>query len=283
MPDSRIIAVVEDNPADQLIFRIGLRGLDAELHFYSTGEEALRGVALKQPTLLLLDFELPDINGFELIEKLQTSKIAQRIPILLLTGASHTTEQIIQAYELGALDYMVKPIPAPILKAKVRMLLRLFEQHQSELAYGTSIGEWIRQASSYERESSTSGSSTTVTQQLSGSQSLSKQAPARFASWVREYVRLFDVYQAGLLVESPKPVREMRALSRELGEVGAGPRDLMDIHVNVLEALSLDTKPTRIQNKTLHARLFALEMMGLLVEYYRLRQRRTPRRENTNS
>ena len=267
------IAIVEDDPADQALLRAGLRELDAELLFYVTAEEALRELGLKQPALLLVDIHLPGMDGFEFMAQMQLNPAAHNIPIILMTQGSHTNKEILRGYDLGAVDYLIKPIPSDILNAKVRLFLKLFEHHE-ELSQAVTLQKWIQGSGQPERSISSSGAGTPITQALGGSRSLKEMVPDEFEGIVRTYLRLFDRYRQGMLTKAAKPSQGMRALVRALGNYGAGPRDMMDVHIHVLDALSMTTDDmTRTQALMQHSRLFAIEMMGMLVDYYRL----TPR------
>jgi hypothetical protein len=79
-----------------------------------------------------------------------------------------------------------------------------------------------------------------------------------------------------LIVKNRKPRKEMEALAGRLGDLGAGPRDLIDIHVNSMESLVGEANDERARVYAIEGRLFVLEIMGLLVDYYRFGLRRSP-------
>ena len=80
-----------------------------------------------RPDLILLDIELPDVSGFEVCQALKAEDITATIPIIFLTGKSEAQAQV-EGFELGAVDYVTKPINAAVLKARVRLHLALSNQ-----------------------------------------------------------------------------------------------------------------------------------------------------------
>jgi putative two-component system response regulator len=92
---------------------------------------ALAG-AEPRPSLILLDIEMPDVSGFEVARALKAEGPTADIPIIFLTGKTEAQAQI-EAFELGAVDYITKPINARVLKARVRLHLALIDRrHELE-------------------------------------------------------------------------------------------------------------------------------------------------------
>jgi two-component system, response regulator len=111
------VMLVEDNPEDVAFTKIILRkaGLDRNLLVASDGKEAIEAlVRLKEdgskiPDLILLDINLPDISGIDLLTELKRDHKLSRIPVVMLTG-SNVDDDIQKSYDLGASTYLVKPI-----------------------------------------------------------------------------------------------------------------------------------------------------------------------------
>jgi putative two-component system response regulator len=80
-----------------------------------------------RPDLILLDIEMPDVSGFEVCQALKAEAQTATIPIIFLTGKSEAQAQV-EGFELGAVDYVTKPINAAVLKARVRLHLALSNQ-----------------------------------------------------------------------------------------------------------------------------------------------------------
>jgi cyclic di-GMP phosphodiesterase len=85
-----------------------------------------------RPSLILLDIEMPDVSGFEVARALKAEGSTADIPIIFLTGKTEAQAQV-EGFELGAVDYITKPINARVLKARVRLHLALIDrQHELE-------------------------------------------------------------------------------------------------------------------------------------------------------
>ncbi len=83
------------------------------------------------------------------------------------------------------------------------------------------------------------------------------------------YGLLLDRYLEALGFDQPPPRREINALAERLGDQGAGPRDLVDLHIQVVTDKCEGAHPNRARAYTANGRLLALEVMGNLVDYYR--------------
>jgi putative two-component system response regulator len=83
-----------------------------------------------RPDLILLDIEMPDVSGFEVCQALKSEAATADIPVVFLTGKSEAQAQV-EAFGLGAVDYIMKPINSAVLKARVHMQLSLADQRHA--------------------------------------------------------------------------------------------------------------------------------------------------------
>ena len=83
-----------------------------------------------RPDLILLDIEMPDVSGFEVCQALKSEVATADIPVVFLTGKSEAQAQV-EAFGLGAVDYIMKPINSAVLKARVHMQLSLADQRHA--------------------------------------------------------------------------------------------------------------------------------------------------------
>jgi CheY-like chemotaxis protein len=122
---------VEDNPNDVTIIKRGFRRseLRVELCFAHDGEEALNmlyGVgefeSIPLPDVVLLDINLPKINGLEVLAKIKEDPRLRRIPVIILT-ISEREEDMVKAYESGAASYMTKPVDSKDFERLVQTIL----------------------------------------------------------------------------------------------------------------------------------------------------------------
>ncbi len=115
-----------------------------------SAKEALN-ILLSQPIdLILCDIQMPDINGFELAKMIKSNKKTKHIPIIFVTAVFKSDEFIAQGFEIGAIDYVTKPIDDNQLLSKITLYLKIFEEKkkliQSEKRFydiAQSIGDGI--------------------------------------------------------------------------------------------------------------------------------------------
>jgi two-component system, sensor histidine kinase and response regulator len=125
-----MILIVDDKPENIFSLKTIL-----ELHSFPTdtalsGEEALKKI-LRQPyALLILDVQMPGMDGFEVAEAISGYSKARETPIIFLSAANTEKKFITKGYSSGALDYITKPIDPDILLLKVKTFYRLYEQNR---------------------------------------------------------------------------------------------------------------------------------------------------------
>ncbi len=95
-----------------------------------TGEDALHKAEIEQPQLILLDINLPGMDGFQTLERLKNSISTSHIPIILLSGIKDAKEKA-RGLNLGASDYITKPYSSLELEARIRMLIQRREEEHS--------------------------------------------------------------------------------------------------------------------------------------------------------
>ncbi len=122
LADARILLVDDDPGTIQWLCRL-LSGYP-ELRFASSGADALQQAQAWRPELILLDAEMPGMNGFEVFRALRADAELADIPVIFVT--QHSEPQIETAvFEMGAADFITKPVAGPALRARVAMHLRL--------------------------------------------------------------------------------------------------------------------------------------------------------------
>jgi signal transduction histidine kinase len=126
------ILLVDDNPNNLLSMESIFSKDGYQLTRAQSGREALK-ILLKEYdfTLILMDVEMPDLNGFETATLIYQREKLQHIPIIFITAHSYGDDNIFKAYKAGAVDYIYKPIQPEILRAKVSVYVELFRKtHQ---------------------------------------------------------------------------------------------------------------------------------------------------------
>jgi CheY-like chemotaxis protein len=123
------ILVVDDLPEKLLIYKTILEELDQNLIMARSGEEALRLVLKHEFAVILLDVNMPGMDGFEVASLIRERKKSARTPIIFLTAFTDDI-QVAQGYASGAVDYLPTPVVPEILKAKVRVFIELSQMRQ---------------------------------------------------------------------------------------------------------------------------------------------------------
>ena len=112
------ILLVDDTPENLVSLEAALDGLGQELVMAQSGTEALRHLLEDDFAAILLDVKMPEMDGFQTAELIRSRKRSRHTPILFLTGYRNE-EQLFRGYDLGAVDFLFKPIVPEILRSKV--------------------------------------------------------------------------------------------------------------------------------------------------------------------
>ena len=127
------ILVVDDRRENLLATEKILRKLDANLFTASSGNEALSLMLRHLFAVVLLDVQMPEMDGFETAMLMQEHESMRATPIIFITAISKEERYANQAAELGAVDYIFKPINPEILKSKIKVYLDLYTQREQIL------------------------------------------------------------------------------------------------------------------------------------------------------
>jgi PAS domain S-box-containing protein len=124
-PQDRVkILLVDDTPDNLVSLEAALEGLGQELVMAHSGMEALRHLLDDDFAAILLDVKMPDMDGFQTAELIRSRRRSRHTPILFLTGY-RSDEHLFRGYDLGAVDFLFKPIVAEILRSKVGVFVEL--------------------------------------------------------------------------------------------------------------------------------------------------------------
>lgn len=124
------ILLVDDCPSNLILLAEILNTLDEITITAHSGQEALEHLHQKEFAVIILDVSMPNMNGFQLAESIRTLSKNQHTPIIFLTEAEFSETIGFKGYELGAVDYLHKPINPQILLSKVLVFVNLFIQKQ---------------------------------------------------------------------------------------------------------------------------------------------------------
>jgi PAS domain S-box-containing protein len=122
------ILLVDDRDGNLLALEAILEPLGQELVRAASGEEALRQLLRREFAVILLDVQMPGIDGFETARLIKERERTRHIPILFLTAISRESDQVFRGYSAGAVDYILKPFDADVLRSKVGVFVELWQK-----------------------------------------------------------------------------------------------------------------------------------------------------------
>ena len=131
-PSTPTILIVDDMK-ENIVFLARLLKDQADIIFATDGESALEKALNQQPTLILLDISMPEMDGFEVLKQLKANPQTAEIAVIFVTGIPDTdTEE--KGLNMGAIDYITKPFAPSVVQARVRIQLKLNRLNNDLLA-----------------------------------------------------------------------------------------------------------------------------------------------------
>lgn len=127
------ILMVDDSEENLLALEAVLSSPHYHLVKAKTGEAALKYILTYDFAVILLDVQMPGLNGFETAKLIKERKKSRNIPIIFITAISQDVHHILQGYKVGAIDYIVKPFNPEALKSKVKQFVQIYENHAAHL------------------------------------------------------------------------------------------------------------------------------------------------------
>ncbi|MFC7394635.1 PAS domain S-box protein [Scopulibacillus cellulosilyticus] len=126
------ILIVDDHPENLLALEAVLKSENYYLVKANSGEEALKYVLKQDFAVILLDVQMPGLNGFETAKLIKKREKSKNIPIIFITAINQTIESVLQGYNVGAVDYIFKPFHPEKLKLKVREFVKIYQNMKLE-------------------------------------------------------------------------------------------------------------------------------------------------------
>ncbi len=124
------VLLVDDRPTNLDLLEAILVGLDIDIGRAASGIEAVTWSAQKEPAVVLLDVQMPGMDGFETAHMLRRGEGRAHVPIIFVTAQDADAERMFDAYTSGGVDYLRKPIAPAILRAKVRTFADLRRKNE---------------------------------------------------------------------------------------------------------------------------------------------------------
>lgn len=123
-----MILIVDDIKANIIALKKVLELQGLEVDTAESGEEALKKILKITYSLIIMDVQMPGMDGFEVVETLAGSNRTKDIPVIFLSAVSREKKFISKGYESGGVDYITKPVDPDLLILKVKTFLKLYEQ-----------------------------------------------------------------------------------------------------------------------------------------------------------
>ena len=138
-PDKRTsrILIVDDVEANRFILRDIIFDMGCQPVLAETGMQAIKMLQYMKPQLIILDIAMPDMDGYEVCNRIKERPDTKDIPIIFIS-AFDEPEDIVKGFSLGVSDYITKPFIPQVVKARVGMHLKLYEANVS-MQYGDEI------------------------------------------------------------------------------------------------------------------------------------------------
>ena len=120
------VLVIDDSPDVHRLLKARLRHEDMRLINASSAREGLERVREDRPALVLLDLDMPEVDGFEVLRRLKDAEETVNTPVIVLSGLQSAHDKV-TAFDLGAVDYITKPFNLTELRVRVRSALRMHQ------------------------------------------------------------------------------------------------------------------------------------------------------------
>ena len=133
------ILLVDDRPENLLLLEHVLRGPDRVLLRATSGNEALKLMLGHEFAVVLLDVQMPDMDGYETAQLMRSDPRSSQVPIIFVTAGDRNDERTFRGYDVGAVDFIYKPINTQILQSKVDVFVQLHRRAEEVRALNVAL------------------------------------------------------------------------------------------------------------------------------------------------
>ncbi len=139
------VLIVDDTPAKLVALGAIVSGMELEIVTATSGEQALRQLLKRDFAVILLDVNMPTMDGFETATLIRSRPRSEHTPIIFVTAEANSEAERISGYTLGAVDFIYSPIIPEILRAKVQVFVNLFYLQRQVLLYNEHLESLVEQ------------------------------------------------------------------------------------------------------------------------------------------
>src|ERR1700712_2351317 len=145
LPDEKVNILLVDDRADKLLaHEVVLAELNQNLVRATSGKDALRCLLKQDFAVILLDVNMPNMDGFETASLIRQRGRSETTPIIFISAVNDTENHVSRGYSLGAVDYILTPVVPEILRAKIAVFVDLFKKTDQVKRQAEERGEFIR-------------------------------------------------------------------------------------------------------------------------------------------
>jgi diguanylate cyclase (GGDEF)-like protein/PAS domain S-box-containing protein len=128
MTDPQKVLAVDDSKTNLALLKHMLSDVGCEVVTAESGQEAIRLIGETDFALILLDIQMPEMNGYEVASRIKEIERGRHVPIIFITAIFQDDENVRQGYDTGAIDYLFRPVDVHMLTSKVKAFLQMHEQ-----------------------------------------------------------------------------------------------------------------------------------------------------------
>lgn len=132
------ILIVDDEPDNFDVIETLLHDQDYQLHYASSGREAIASLRIIEPDLILLDVMMPEMDGVEVCQQIKAMEQWKAVPIIMVT-AFVSKQALAKCLHMGADDFISKPVNSMELNARISSMLRIYRQYQELKTFNTQL------------------------------------------------------------------------------------------------------------------------------------------------
>ncbi len=146
------ILLVDDRPENLLTLEGILESPELDIYKANSGNEALGMLLENEFAIVLMDVQMPGMDGFETAEIMRSNERTAHIPIIFVTAISKQRKHIFKGYETGAVDYLYKPLDLEILKSKIKAFIEFFKHRTALMRTTEQLKETVKQLNGAKQE-----------------------------------------------------------------------------------------------------------------------------------
>jgi signal transduction histidine kinase len=249
----RDILIVDDNDTNLIAIEAALAQLGRNLVLARSGVEALGRLLEQDFALIILDVAMPGMDGFETARLVRSRSRSRTTPIIFITGMSWQDEDILRGYQLGAFDFMLKPIRPEVLRAKATVFIDLQERTRELHEKGLELRAAQERAHSRDLEMQRKRFETEVlAQQMKQMAEADRKKDEFLAILAHELRNPLQPLQTAIEImahehQKPVPERVRNIIKRQVHHIGRLVDDLLDVARFQTGKLQLRREPIALE------------------------------------